>query len=463
MKIDTKSEDQNELTLEGFWWLPANPDRRLPGKLTFSSHAGGTLEVWDELCRCGLRTQPANCHETIHGLTSTAQPISLYDCTIQGKDTHNRRHARVVTTCYHTGFLLRGAHFKSPDEATFSSYIAEFPNLAAWLGGEAASTEWAKDVTGVVNELVVKWPVPAKMTLYANPQYQINVYTQTRTDPSGQSALRISQRHLLELEFPNSSSIKDMWPILRRIRDLLSLGFGDPAYAISLAALHKAPDSRFPHTVGLYRWNDDNRGAKNLSAFRMLFTHLELQTKAPDGFKKWLASDAKGINALRPFFAVLYNDELYLETKFTLLVNALESYHRRTGQNQVCANEEHQARLKRIREVIRDDTDRNWLDARLSKSNQPALRARLTELASRIPSVTKKIEQNCTNFIAQVTDTRNYLVHYDSSLEQKAATGEELIRLTHRVEAFCAALLLLELGFPENVLPHMLSRTDRYP
>lgn len=464
MRRSARSQEDDAVegnsTFEGLWWLPESPEQRFPGRLTFSSESGGVLEVWDELCSCDGRQQ-TDCHDTIFGLTSAAQPVTLYHCAADGRSISRVGDVQATKTAYHASFLLEGTHSRSLADAAFSSYSAEFPNLGGWMGDPESDSDWVKGDDGEVRELVIKVPVPVNSTLFSNPQFKINAYSRVGTKPRGLVEFQVEHRRLLELEFPTPYPVDKLWAKLRRVQDLLSLAFGASVYYQTLSAFERGADG-VPRVIKLHRWTRDPRGAEGIPHYRMLFTLQELLTKAPDGFERWFAEKAKGIEALSPFFATLYNDELYLETKFVMLVNALESFHRRTGKNSVLPAEEHDARLGRILSAVAAEGDAAWLNDKLSRSNQPSLRERLTELCLRIAPVVERFESGSEAFIARVSNTRHYLVHYDPSLEAKASKDVELIGLTRRVEAVCVALLLNELGFPVDDLPRMLSRSARY-
>ena len=54
------------------------------------------------------------------------------------------------------------------------------------------------------------------------------------------------------------------------------------------------------------------------------------------------------------------------------------------------------------------------------------------------------------SFINRVVATRNYLTHFDQSLEPQAARGEELYRITEKLKLLIEICLLRESGFEEE-------------
>jgi hypothetical protein len=61
-----------------------------------------------------------------------------------------------------------------------------------------------------------------------------------------------------------------------------------------------------------------------------------------------------------------------------------------------------------------------------------------------------------------VLTARNYLTHYDPSLEKKARTGLDLYPLTVQLQTLVEMCLLLELGFDCNEVDGLFERVNRY-
>lgn len=65
-------------------------------------------------------------------------------------------------------------------------------------------------------------------------------------------------------------------------------------------------------------------------------------------------------------------------------------------------------------------------------------------------------------FANKVTITRTYLTHHDEDLKDIAATGEELSKLTQKLQLLIKMILLFELGFEQKQIETMIKRTDTY-
>ena len=62
--------------------------------------------------------------------------------------------------------------------------------------------------------------------------------------------------------------------------------------------------------------------------------------------------------------------------------------------------------------------------------------------------------------IRSIVDTRNYLTHYDESLEKNAADGTELWALCQKMEAMFQLHILNILGFSENEVSEIYKNSE---
>jgi ApeA N-terminal domain 1 len=86
---------------------------------------------------------------------------------------------------------------------------------------------------------------------------------------------------------------------------------------------------------------------------------------------------------------------------------------------------------------------------------------RLEDVLRRCPDVVGKLVKK-RSFIHHVYTARNYLTHYDPSLEEKTPTGSDLYRLTMQLQALVEMCLLLELGFDRGEIDALFNRVDGY-
>ncbi|GAH56934.1 unnamed protein product, partial [marine sediment metagenome] len=140
-----------------------------------------------------------------------------------------------------------------------------------------------------------------------------------------------------------------------------------------------------------------------------------------------------------------------------------ESYHRRTRKNDVINKSEHKKRIKSIIDSAPEE-HKDWLKERLDFSNEPTLKQRIGELTHNGDDYwiffRGKIERK--KFLKDVKNTRNYFIHYNKSLKDKALNGEELDLACIYLKNIIEYHLLREIGFSsKSIRPKIVKELNR--
>lgn len=143
-------------------------------------------------------------------------------------------------------------------------------------------------------------------------------------------------------------------------------------------------------------------------------------------------------------FASKAGEHKYLEGRFLALVQALETYHRRTS-NDVLMDEENFEKLVESLVDVCPQEQQDWLKGRLTFGNELSLAKRLKKVFDPYKA------QFGTNpkrkkLIRSIVDTRNYLTHYSEELEPKSAKGVELWDICLKMEVIFQLCLLRDMG-----------------
>ncbi len=116
------------VTVEGQWWLPAEPDHRIPGTLVFDA-AGLQLALHGGAFRDG--GQESRVEPVVHGGTHDGSDCTLFD-VVQTASTE--RSGKAESARYRSEIALRGCH-AGADECT--AVRCSFDCLDAWAGPPA--------------------------------------------------------------------------------------------------------------------------------------------------------------------------------------------------------------------------------------------------------------------------------------------------------------------------------------
>ena len=95
------------------------------------------------------------------------------------------------------------------------------------------------------------------------------------------------------------------------------------------------------------------------------------------------------------------------------------------------------------------DENKEWLSGRLRHGNEVSLSRRIKSIIEPFKELFGTNEER-EKLIRAIVDTRNYLTHYDQSLEAVVVKGKELWMLCLKMEAIFQLHLLQILGFNQS-------------
>lgn len=186
----------------------------------------------------------------------------------------------------------------------------------------------------------------------------------------------------------------------------------------------------------------------------MLFSFKDITERFDTVIRSWFAKSDMLEPIFLGYFAPFRFPEMYLEQKFLGYAQVIEAYHLRVLDG-VGVPKEDYARI--LPEIMKSVPPRHseWFGDKLA-CNEPSQRRRLKELAERFPWM----DFGGGAFVNKVVVTRNYLTHLDKDLKEQAASGEELHKLTLKLELLIKMVLLYELGFEQKQIETMVKRTN---
>ena len=189
----------------------------------------------------------------------------------------------------------------------------------------------------------------------------------------------------------------------------------------------------------------------------MLFGFGRIQNDAERIINNWIEAYEKITPAFNLYFLAKMGMQTYLEERFMALVQGLEAYHRRTS-NQKQMDE---AEFKELIDNLIDQCPqerKEWLKGKLQYGNEVSLRHRLKSLIEPFEDVIEDW-QKPKGLIDKIVNTRNYLTHYDLSLESKAAQGEDLWPLCLKMELLFQLYFLQLIDFTHEQIDAILANS----
>jgi hypothetical protein len=452
-----------DLELKGRWFLPDVPEKQTAGTLTFSQADGASLQLLGQL-GSQADVDPMLPVARILGHTSAGEAVTLEDCAASGFKLAT---PGFPTSVYRPSLVLVGAHFAEREEVLFEELRFTFNHLENWVATSGFEFEFfPPDGPGIDIQYRRPTPVEAALPdgviLKFDFGFSVSSITQVVTD------MHVTQSAALRLSFGAPVSFDRATSYAYQLRNFVGLAVGAPVqlrsfdgYATPTDAAAKPGDPKLKISVLYKLYPPPDEFKREIHPFQMLFTLDDARPRLEQILTNWFVKQDRLKPVFDLYFGTIYNKHLYLEQAFLSLIQALESYHRRTSPASQLPASQHAQRLSAVI-ASSPPEHREWLERQLAYSNELTLRQRLQKLLVACPNVLSKLIPNKKDFIHRTHTARNYLTHYDEQLQANAPQGSDLYPLVVRLRTLTEMCILLELGFDCLELDRIFERVGRY-
>jgi hypothetical protein len=452
----------------GFWWVPEEQDKKVAGTLTFAQgrvrlELLGVLGAWaDDFQMPGPLPR-------ILGLSSDGKELTLERCRPAG---HRVSTTGLTTSAFRPNLILVGAWYEQDEEVRFDELRLRYSDLDVWAttSGFTVSLASGDDIVSGI-DIAYRAPPPIVIpikggTLEVVFSWNLSDLAPVTTD------VRVAQTAAFVVRADEPIDLARSLDFVYQLRNFLGLAVGRPVAVEAVTGAHLPPADakvdpltrlgpRKMNVEVLYRLARLPEAGRNLHPQEMLFTLADAGSRIETVFQRWFARQ----EILRPvfdlYFGAVYNRDAYVEHTFLSLVQALETYHRRTSTRTDLPPDEHEKRVKAIIAATSGE-HRKWLEGKLRYRNELILRDRLEDVLARCPELSAKVTRGKSSFVPKVVTARNYQTHYDLSLEKQAVTGSALGPLNVQLQALVEMCLLLELGFECSEIDAIFDRVRRF-
>ena len=190
-----------------------------------------------------------------------------------------------------------------------------------------------------------------------------------------------------------------------------------------------------------------------------LFKFEEIQNDAERIINNWIEAYEQITPTFNLYFLAKMGMQTYLEERFMALVQGLEAYHRRTSDEKRMDEAEFEGLVENLIEKCPEE-HREWLSRELKYGNEVSLRKRLRDLIKPFKDVIGNRTKR-DNLIDRIVNTRNYLTHYDQSLESEAAQGDALWSLYLKMELLFQLHLPHLIGFNREEINSIMTNCEQ--
>ncbi len=447
-----------EFEYTGVWWLPDNPENKLPGTLKFNQLEGAVLRL-DGLFENISEKNLWNLlyPEIILGVSFTGENISLYKCFENKREVSGHS-----TSSFYANFVFIGVHFQNKKEIKFKDLSIHFTYLNEWFDANGFSIEEILNSDGTI----IRYKKPQSVKIDAKG---ISIKFETYWSYSSETMKRVTiqQKVYITIEKTENDTFENLRAAFYPIQNFLTLGVNNPVYPLEVKgrihphSVKNENGRKFSPSINVYYKLFDIQKIADGFSPRMLFNFNAIKEDPSFFLKKWLRSseELKPVHDL--YFDVVYNSHMFLEEKFLSLARALEVFHARTCGGKYLPDEEYKhiynALVNKIPEEVEKDFKEN-LKSKLKYGNEFSLRKRLKDIFNNeeCKEILSRLIKDKKDFINKVTTTRNYLTHYNGDLKAGIVQGEKLYFLTQKMEKVIKTCLLKEAGFSIDKVRNMM-------
>ena len=279
----------------------------------------------------------------------------------------------------------------------------------------------------------------------------------------GKIEASISQKAQIRIATDAKLPFEEFPRIANRITNFLCFAI-DKTVSIDQASTVIAPaenseEGEGPARIAIYYQSlPFSERAPRTDPHRMLFTYPRVRVSVADKFARWFAAYEQFQPALSLYFASRAGAHKYLNGRFLSVVQALETYHRRTRNERPFDAATYGAFVSTLEQAC--PPEHRELLARLVRyGNELSLAVRLKQIIEPFKDRLGD-EEARKRFVRQIVETRNYLTHYDPSLAERAADGRDLLALCMIGEAILQLHFMKEVGFTDEEIDDIVARND---
>lgn len=447
MRLDAPIEEK------GLFWLATAPDHKVPGVLRIAENGRATLELTGSSeDHRGLVSFMRDDIERIVGRCVNGDPITLTNCYFL-----NQNFSPIPQSTLRAERVFIGVGYPEESEITFYKVKFSIEGLDEWLGISGIKSSFSSDVM-----VSITYTPPKTIVIPLGDDLTLAIAWDSSIPVGGNrlKEAKITQAAYMHLECDEPRKIEELLALIFKINNFMCFAINDTVTLRSVTAWSKDVVSARPNNttfekpIGVYGqtlpYADET---PDIQFHEMLFGYGFIAPRFEDVMNKWLEACEESGPTINLYLASQAGKHAYQEWLFLSVAQALEVLHRRSSNETSMPREEFTSLLDTVVSAS-PKARRNWLRTKLQYANELSLRKRLSKLVKPFGELFGNESQR-TTFIGRVTDTRNYLTHYDESLAARAAEGRSLWELCRKMEALCQLHILLMMGLEVDTLSSM--------
>ncbi|SDU15434.1 hypothetical protein SAMN05216296_2091 [Pseudomonas pohangensis] len=447
---------KEEYKKSGYFWLPGNEDKKIPGTLTISDGGDIELEVvglFDESIK-GLNGEDDL--NRIIGHVEKDGFVTLDNCFYKKK---NYAFFGIAKSLIHVNQALSGVAYEQDEKVTFHTVSFSIEGLNEWVGISGISVAYGDDYrTATINY------TPQDEIIYnLINEFKLHIFFgYTLPGLPATTEAKITHKTYLKLSSEKARELPEFIYALHQITYLLcfavdaTVAISDVSATSNEIVMQITENKSRPVNIKIfYPSLPFPKEHPKIDFHRMLFRFAHIRENAEEIFNNWLNAYSVISPAIGLYFSAVSGSHKYLDGKFLALAQGLETYHRRTSSETLMDRSEFRSMMAKLLWMCPKE-NRRWLRGRLRYGNEINLGQRIKKIIEPYKSYIGNGKQR-SKIIRGVVNTRNYLTHYSEELKDESVKGANLWVLCQKMEAIFQLHLLQQLGFTVSEIQEILA------
>ena len=445
---------KEEYRKSGYFWLPENIQKRVPGIVTIFDGGEIELEIMG-LFDASIEAHNERNLSRIIGEVEDDGPITLENCSFK-----QIAFGGLAKSSLRVETAMCGVAYDKDEFVTFNTVSFAVQGINEWVDISGIEVTYGDDFKTVTISYA-----PQKEIVYnLNNGFKLHIFFRyTLPGTLNKSEAMVTHHAFFKLSSEEAKELPLFIEVLHKFTYLLCFAL-DATVTISdvLATSNDLmidilEDQKMPAKIKLYYSSRPfSENEPKIDCRRFLFKFSDIRENAEQVFNNWLDAFSVIKPSLGLYFSAAMGDHKYLDGRFLALAQGLETYHRRTSSETLMERAEFRARVARLLWTCPKE-QRKWLRGRLHHGNEISLRQRIKRIIEPYKTYLGNSRQR-NKIIGGIVNTRNYLTHYSEELERDAFKGIDLWVLCQNMEAIFQLHLLRQLGFNKVDIEKILGK-----
>lgn len=432
----------------GYFWLPSLDAAKVPGILTITDGGDIELEVVGLLGDVQSALMGDGKLGRIVGHIEKDGLVTLDGCFYRKRAVAFGSIAKSLVRAS-TAFI--GVGYEQDEETTFNKFHFSVEGLDEWVGITGIKLTYGIDMRSVN----IAYEPLEEITFDLEGDLRLRIsFGWTLPGPSLTEA-KVTHRTYFQILSDQARPLRDFQSYAHKLTNLVCFA-SDETVSLQDVSVTSDDISReggngkfYPAPIKVfYQSLPFAKNKPRIDSHSMLFKFGQIKHDASRILRNWLSACHEVEPAMNLYFAAKTGAHRYLEGRFLSLAQAIETYHRRTSSERLWDESEFNALVEELVDTCRDDR-KDWLYGRLRHGNEISLGTRVKRIIEPFKGKFGTAKDR-NRLIRDIVDTRNYLTHFDPSLADRAAGGQQLWVLCTRLEAIIQLHFLQALGFTSD-------------